>query len=78
MSKYRAETRSESKAERESHRKRYGHRMEEGEEEVLGLLDKVLEDEDVFEDELDVDLDLPFSPNAFKVRNKQEEKRENE
>lgn len=40
--------------------------MEEGEEEVLGLLDKVLEDEDVFED--DGDPDLPCSPSAFKVR----------
>lgn len=49
--------------------------MEEGEEEVLGLLDKVLEDEDVFEYELDVDLDSPFTPSAFKVRNKLEEKR---
>lgn len=41
--------------------------MEEGEEEVLGLLDKVLEDEDVFEYDLDLDLDLPCTP--FQVRN---------
>lgn len=42
--------------------------MDEGEEEVLGLLDKVLEDEDVFDYEADLDLDLPCTPNAFKVR----------
>ncbi|KAI5608414.1 active breakpoint cluster region-related protein isoform X3 [Silurus asotus] len=40
--------------------------MEEGEEEVLGLLDKVLEDEDVFEYEVDADADLPCTPCAFK------------
>ncbi|XP_060718812.1 active breakpoint cluster region-related protein isoform X2 [Tachysurus vachellii] len=41
--------------------------MEEGEEEVLGFLDKVLEDEDVFEYEVDVDLDTPCTPSEFKV-----------
>ncbi|GAA6075884.1 active breakpoint cluster region-related protein isoform X3, partial [Tachysurus ichikawai] len=49
--------------------------MEEGEEEVLGFLDKVLEDEDVFEYEVNVDLDTPCTLSEFKVRNKREEKR---
>ncbi|KAK3526969.1 hypothetical protein QTP86_005743 [Hemibagrus guttatus] len=40
--------------------------MEEGEEEVLGLLDKVLEDEDVFEYEVDVDLESPCTLREFK------------
>ncbi|ROI15242.1 Active breakpoint cluster region-related protein [Anabarilius grahami] len=34
--------------------------MEEDEDEVLGLLDKVLEDEDLFDNEMD--LDCPFTP----------------
>lgn len=45
--------------------------MEDDEEEVLGLLDKVLEDEDWFESEMY--LDCPFTPvelRTFKVREK--------
>lgn len=48
--------------------------MEEDEEEVLGFLDKVLEDEDVFDNEMD--LDCPFTPvgfRTFKVRESQAE-----
>ncbi|XP_022536054.1 active breakpoint cluster region-related protein isoform X3 [Astyanax mexicanus] len=36
--------------------------MEEEEEVVLCFLDKVLEDEDVFENDLDLDLDCPYTP----------------
>lgn len=49
--------------------------MEEDEDEVLGLLDKVLEDEDLFDNEMD--LDCPFTPmelQAFKVRERQAER----
>uniref|UniRef100_A0A8B9KGU4 ABR activator of RhoGEF and GTPase n=1 Tax=Astyanax mexicanus TaxID=7994 RepID=A0A8B9KGU4_ASTMX len=63
----------------------YGHSMEEEEEVVLCFLDKVLEDEDVFENDLDLDLDCPYtpldcpytsadgSPMAFKVRERKRE-----
>jgi len=49
--------------------------MEEVEDEVLGLLDKVLEDEDLFDNEMD--LDCPFTPMelmTFKVRERPAER----
>ncbi|KAL0192643.1 hypothetical protein M9458_010939 [Cirrhinus mrigala] len=39
--------------------------MEEDEEEVLGFLDKVLEDEDVFDNEMD--MDCPYTPMDFRM-----------
>ncbi|KAI2664331.1 Active breakpoint cluster region-related protein [Labeo rohita] len=39
--------------------------MEEDEEEVLGFLDKVLEDEDVFDNEMD--MDCPYTPVDFRT-----------
>uniref|UniRef100_A0A8B9KH81 ABR activator of RhoGEF and GTPase n=1 Tax=Astyanax mexicanus TaxID=7994 RepID=A0A8B9KH81_ASTMX len=62
-----------------------GVSVREEEEVVLCFLDKVLEDEDVFENDLDLDLDCPYtpldcpytsadgSPMAFKVRERKRE-----